>query len=308
MDAPRSPFVRDLIWRAEALGFDLFAGLARLAPIDGLSAAGGALFRWLGPLTSAHRTARRSLRLAFPDMQETERAAILAAQWENFGRYIFEFPVLDRLTVASGRVEVRGAERLAAIAAGGRPTVFISGHFANLEVMPVVILEAGIACEITYRAVNNPHVDRRIRASRRRYGVSLFAPKGEEGARHLLAALKAGRSVAMMNDQRYDGGTPGLFFGREVRTLPAAVRLAQRFGATLQPLSLRRTRGARFVCTVHAPIALPSTGDRAADLASGVQAVNAFIEARVRESPGEWWWLHRRWPREDYARLAEAGA
>jgi KDO2-lipid IV(A) lauroyltransferase len=52
--------------------------------------------------------------------------------------------------------------------------------------------------------------------------------------------------------------------------------------------------------TVHAPITVPDTGDRGADIDAAVAAINAFIEARVRESPGEWWWMHRRWPKGDY--------
>jgi KDO2-lipid IV(A) lauroyltransferase len=295
------------LWRLEAVGFDLFTLMARTAPIEAWSAFGGALFKALGPLTSAHRTARRSLFLAMPELSDIQVAAILAAQWENFGRYIAEFPVLDRLTPASGRVDVSDAGRLRDIAASGEAVVFISGHLSNMEVMSAAIVEAGIPCEITYRAANNPHVDARMRASRIRYGVRMFAPKGADGARELLAGLKAGRSIAMMNDQRYDGGVAGPFFGRPVMTNPAAVRLALRFRAPIQPMSIRRLGGARFKLTAHEPIRLRDSGDRTADIEAGVAAVNAFIEARVRESPGEWWWLHKRWPREDYAALAAKG-
>jgi KDO2-lipid IV(A) lauroyltransferase len=297
-----SPRIREALWRLEALAFDLFTVLARTLPLEPWSAFGGALFRGLGPLTGAHRTARRNLHLAFPDMAEGERRAILAAQWENFGRYIAEFPILDRLTPASGRVDMSGAGRLAQIAAAGRPMVFISGHLSNLEVMAAAIVAAGIPCEVTYRAANNPLVDARIRASRVRYGVRLFAPKGAEGARELLEGLKSGRSIAMMNDQRYDAGVAAPFFGSMVMTNPAAVRLALRFGTAIQPMSIQRTAGVRFRLIAHDPIAVADTGDRTADVAAGVAAINAFLEARIRERPGEWWWLHKRWPREAYAR------
>ena len=296
----RSPLIQSCLWRVEALGFDLFTAVARAAPIDIWSAAGGRLFRWLGPLTSAHRTAQRSLQLAFPAMGRGEATAILDAQWENFGRYIAEFPVLHRLTPASGRVDMAGARRLGEIASSGRPMVFVSGHLANMEIMAAVIVDAGIPCEVTYRAANNPYVDAKIRRSRYRYGVRLFAPKGVEGARDLLEGLKAGRSIAMMNDQRYDAGVAADFFGRKVMTNPAAVRLALRFGTAIQPMSIQRTGGARFRVVAHEPIELAQTGDRTADIEAGVTAINAFIEARVRERPGEWWWLHKRWPREEY--------
>ena len=307
MAKARTPMLQDLFWRLEAAGFDLLTVLLRALPVDAASAMGGALFRALGPLTSAHKTASRGLRLAFPDMTTVEHAGLLAAQWDNFGRYIAEFPVLDRLTPTSGRIEIINREGLSAIARSGRPSVFISGHFSNMEVMSAAILHAGIDCDITYRAANNPYVDARIKESRFRYGVRLFAPKGADGARALLEALKAGRSVAMMNDQKYDGGVAAPFFGRTVHTLPAAARLALRFGADIQPMSVQRTRGARFRLTVHEPIRLIDTGDRTADIEAGVRAINAFIETRVRERPGEWWWLHRRWPKEAYAEMAAKG-
>ncbi|MGA0600023.1 lysophospholipid acyltransferase family protein [Caulobacter sp. KR2-114] len=298
---------RDVRWRLEAAGFDLFTLLIRALPVDVASALGARLARWIGPLTRQHRVAARNLRLAFPDMGEAERARLLDAQWRNVGRTFFEFPVVDRLTPASGRVEVVGAERLAAIAAGGPPAVFVTGHFANWEVMAAVIVGAGVSCDITYRAANNPYVDARIKRSRRRYGVRLFAPKGADGARELLEALQRGVSVAMMNDQKYDGGVPAPFFGRPVDTLPAAARLAIRFGALVQPISLQRLAGARFRCVLHAPLVMPDTGDRAADIAAGVAAITGFIEDRVRERPEGWFWVHRRWPARDYAELEARG-
>ena len=305
MAKSRSPLIQRFLWRLEAAGFDLFTILARTAPIEAWSAFGGALFKTLGPLTSAHRTARRSLRLAMPELSEAETAAILAAQWENFGRYIAEFPVLDRLAPSGGRVDISQAGRLKAIAASGQPAIFISGHLSNMEVMAAAIVEAGIPCEVTYRAANNPYVDARIKKSRFRYGVRMFAPKGTEGGRELLAGLKAGRSIAMMNDQRYDAGVAAPFFGRPVMTNPAAARLALRFGAPIQPMSIQRLPGVRFKVIAHPPIVLTPTGDKTADVEAGVAAITAFIEARVRERPGDWWWLHKRWPREDYAAGAE---
>jgi KDO2-lipid IV(A) lauroyltransferase len=306
MSTATPPLIRQLTWRMEAVGFDLFSALARALPSDAASAVGAWLGRTVGPLTGANRTAEHNLRIAFPKMGEGERRAILRAQWENFGRYIFEFPISHRLTPGGGRVEVVGAERLAAIAASGRPVVFVSGHFSNIEIMAAVILASGVECDVTYRAANNPLVDARIKRSRFKYGIRLFAPKGAEGARDLLEALQAGRSIAMLNDQKYDGGVAGPFFGRTVMTNPAAARLALRFGTIIQPLSIRRKRGARFQVVAHEPILVDPSLEKARAVESCVARINAFIEARVRERPGEWWWMHRRWPAEAYA-SSEAG-
>ncbi len=303
----RGGAAQDFMWRLEALGFDLFTLLMRALPVEAASSLGGWLGATVGPMTRQHQAAERNLRLAFPKLDDAGRANLLAAQWDNVGRAFAEFPIVDRLTPASGRVEVVNAGRLAEIAASGRPVVFVSGHFSNWEVMPATIVASGVACDMTYRAANNPYVDARIKRSRFRYGVRLFAPKGADGARELLAALRRGVSVALMNDQKYDGGVPAPFFGREVQTLPAAVRLALRFGTVLQPMSVQRVGGARFRCIVHEPITVAETGDRTADIAAGVAAITAFIEARVRERPQEWFWVHRRWPAKDYEGLAKAG-
>jgi KDO2-lipid IV(A) lauroyltransferase len=219
------------------------------------------------------------------------------------GRLFAEFPLTDRLTPASGRVVIVGGERLRAVAASGRPAVLISGHFSNWEIMAGVIVHLGVRCQVTYRAANNPHIDRRIIEARRRYGVQLLAPKGGDGSREILEAMKRGESVAILNDQKFNGGVEAPFFGHPVRTAPAATRLAIRFDTDLIPMSVQRTRGARFRVVVHEPIAVPRTGDKAADIVAGVRALNAFVEARVRERPAEWFWVHKRWPAEAYDSL-----
>jgi len=294
---------RDLGWRLEALAFDLFSVAVRPWPVSWVSAFGGWLFRKLGPLSRNHHVAARNIALAFPNLDDAASKTLLDQQWDNLGRYFFEMPLTDKLTPKTGRVEVEGRERLEAIARSGEPAILISGHFANFEVMAAVIADCGLNCRVTYRAANNPYFDRRIVAIRARYGVRLFAPKGGLGSRDLLETLKQGDSVSIMNDQKFNGGVAAPFFGRIVHTAGAPSRLALRFGGLLQPMSVVRLPGARFRVTIHEPIRLAMTGNRKHDVEAGVAQVNAFIEARVRERPAEWFcWVHKRWPQEDYAK------
>jgi KDO2-lipid IV(A) lauroyltransferase len=305
MAQPRPSLAQDIAWRLEALGFDLLTGLARALPIDMISDFGAWLFQRVGPVTSAHRTARINLRIAFPDAPQAEIDRLLAEQWAHAGRWAMEFPILDRIIADPTRVEVVGAERLAGIARGGKPVVFISGHFSSFEIMPAVIIHSGVTCQITYRATNNPYVDARIRESRWRYGVRLFAPKGTDGARQLMRALARGESVALMNDQKFNGGIALPLFGVMAHTAPGPATFALRFEAPLQPMSVQRIGAkARFRVVVHDQIRLEDTGHREADIVTGVARINAFIEERVRERPAEWFWVHKRWPNEVYKRGA----
>jgi KDO2-lipid IV(A) lauroyltransferase len=301
-------FWQDLGWRLEALAYDALEAVARAFPIDAVSDFGAGFFRTVGPLTSADRVARTNLRIAFPEKSDAEIDALCAAQWAHLGRWFAEFPILDRIIADPERVEVVGAERLAAIRDGAGPVVFISGHFSSFEIMPAVIIHAGVTCQITYRATNNPHVDARIRRSRFRYGVRLFAPKGTDGARELLRALSRGESVALMNDQKFNGGVPAPFFGVTAHTAPGPSSFALRYGIPLQPMSVERKDKARFRVVVHPPIVLADTGDRTADIESGVRVVNAWMEQRIRERPAEWFWVHKRWPSEIYKRRKRPSA
>ena len=293
-------------WRLEAAGYDMIAGIMRLAPIDAASGFGGWLFKALGPLTSTHRTALRNLRIAFPEWDEPTRRAMARRQWENVGRVLFEFFLMDRIMADPSRVDLNGMERLEALKASGRPIMFVSGHFANFEVMAAAKTIAGIEGVLMYRGVENPYIDKRMREVRRRYGVNLFAAKGVEGGRAVMAQLKAGISVGVLADQKYYEGPLVPFFGVGARTQHAPVRFAMRFGAHLQPGWVERTKGARFKVYVADPIPLPANGT-AADVEAAVLAVNAFIESRARARPWEYWWVHRRWPDEAYWELKQAG-
>ena len=300
-------FLQDLNWRLEAVAFKALFAFLRALGVERASGFGGKLLRWLGPLTGTHKTVTRNLRIAFPDMDPAERDRLAIEQWEQTGRTFAELAVMDRLTPEGGRIDLVGFERLQTIRDSGRPVVFVSGHLANFEVMAAAILAAGVPCQVTYRAANNPYVDALIRKSRERYGIKLFAPKGD-GTRELMAGMKRGDSIALLVDQKYSQGPEVEFFGQPVNASPGAARLALKFGTVIQPLSVTRLPGVRFRVTAHEPITVPDTGDKAADVLAGVQAVNRFVEDRVREHPVDWFWVHKRWPAEVYdaVRASEA--
>jgi len=296
-------FARRAAWALQAWGYDVLRLVLRLMPMDAASAFGGWVVQVLGPLTSKHRVVLRNLELAFPELAPAQRAALARRAWNSLGRTSAEFPLMDRLTPAGGRVEVVGLERLHALRDAREPAVLVSGHLSNWEVMMAVIVGSGLDCRVSYRPADNPLIDARIIESRRRYGVQLFAPKGGDGTRELIAALSRGRAVALLNDQRDNAGVEAPFFGRMVRTAPGPARLALKYGGRIVPISVQRLKGARYRVIIHEPVTLRQTGDRQADLEAAVAEINAFVESCIRARPAEWLWAHRRWPLECYADL-----
>ncbi len=291
-------------WRAETVAYDLVSALVRAMPVDAASALGGAIVGVLGPLTGKHRIVRRNLELAFPEKTPAERERIAREFWRKIGRTFAEFPLMDRIIAAPGRVEMVGLERLTELIGAGRPVVLVSGHLSNWETMMAVIAHSGLDAQASYRPANNPYMDARITESRRRYGVKLFSARGGAGTRALIAALNRGGAVALLNDQRDSSGVEAPFFGRSVWTAAGPAQLALKYGGRLIPMSVARLKGARFRVTVHEPIMLEQTGDKAADLTSAVGKINAFVESCIRARPAEWLWAHRRWPKALYGRDA----
>lgn len=300
----RASLWRRVMWRVEALAWDVvyWWPLSKMTP-EKASNFAGKIARRIGPALSQHKVALENLRQAFPDWDEEKIQDTALNAWESAGRTAGELPHLPKINpyADDDRVDVINAQALDAIEASEKGAVLVSGHFANWEVMAAAICTRPVDCLVTYRAINNPHIDRRLNAARRAYGIGVLTPKGL-GTRSLMSALKAGRAVALLNDQKFREGLAIPFFGRDAMTAPGPARLAIKYDVPIVPMSTVRTGPARFRVTVHAPIIPPQTGNAEADLRATVTQITAFIEARVRENPGQWFWMHRRWPKTPRAR------
>lgn len=290
-----------IVWRLECFAYDLVSLLLKPFSFDQISAFGGWIVGLIGPLTSKQNIAKKGLEIAFPDAPPAEIKRLLKAQWNNTGRTFAEFPILHKLNAKqAGRITVVGGDKLKARIRNGEPAVFISGHFANWEIMPLVLTQWGLPIQITYRPINNPHIDKRVRSQREAYGTKFLVPKsGPKGARQLLDALKAGESIALMNDQKFNQGMAVSFFGVDAMTAPGPTRLAIGAKAPLIPLTVIRDK-ARFTVTIHDPIDIDYDGERGASVRAGVLKINEFVEDRIKEKPDQWFWVHRRWPKDLY--------
>ena len=281
-------------WRLEAFAYDVFGLILKLFPFAGISAFGGWLLRLIGPLTSKHKIAKTGIQIAFPDKTEPEIGQILKDQWDNVGRTFAEFPITHRIKAfEGGRVTIKGLEIFKANA----PAIIVTGHFANWEIMAAVLTQSGLPVRITYRKINNPYIDARVRKQRERYGTKFLVQKStHKGGRELLEALKNGDSIALLNDQKFNTGLAVPFFGQDAMTAQGATRLALKTGHPLLPMAVTRN-GANFTVTFYEPLKLESSGDRESNVLSGVEQVTSFIEDRIRETPAQWFWVHRRWPK-----------
>lgn len=292
----------NFLFRLEALAWNAYVGGLGALGLERASRWGAAVVPVVAPLTSAWKTAIRNIRMSFPKENDAWHRDVRAESFHELGRMSGEFAHMEKFLAKyrSGDLVFEGREVVEATR--GKGAVFIGGHFSNWEITSLCLAQTDPDCHFTYRPANNPIIDKYIVDTRAAFGLTLQAAKGKEGGMGLLRSLMKGRAVALMNDQKYNPGLAAPLFGHDCMTADGPTRLALRFKVPLIPITGRRIEGTKFVATAYP--AIPLDYDRPDDEAAfnGVKRVNEFMEARIREAPGQWFWAHRRWPKEAWAK------
>ena len=288
-----------LAHRAEFGALVALLAFFRLIGVDAASFIAGKFCRFVGPLLSKiHNRGERNLRMIFPEWTERRRQYVLRGAWENLGRTAAEFAHLNKFDPRKddGRLEIDGVEKILALAESREPAIIVSGHFANWELMPVSFFAADIDYDVVYRPANNPLVDELIIKERAKVMTRRQIPKSLYSLRALFDTLNAGRTLAMLADQKLNDGIEAPFFDRPAMTLHAPARLALKFNVPIIPASIARKNGANFKITVKDPIDYAPTGDLHADALAITTLINRSLEADILAHPDQWLWFHRRWP------------
>ena len=284
-------------YAVEAALFFFFMALFRLLGLERASALGGWIGRTVGPLLNSDRTARANLAAAFPEKSDAERDAIRMAMWNNLGRVVAEYPHLGRFSPHGPRPRIALDMRasLTPQAAKGHALMFLSGHFANWEMMPILAEQLGYDGAVVVRPPNNPMVARYIERQRGLNGPRAQIAK-HNAVRRMIGFLRGGKALYMLVDQKNNEGLPAPFFGRIAMTTPAPAALALKLKAKILVAANRRLDDARFHVTVHDGPDFTPSGDETADIQRLTEIITARIEEIVREDPAQWLWIHRRWP------------
>jgi len=267
----------------------------RLLPFSWASNIGGILASSIGPALKKSNVARRSLKVAFPEKSDPEIEIIVREVWDTLGRAAFEFPIMDRLLSGKNRdrVEIEGQEHLDAALALGKPVLFFGGHLGSWELIPMSTKLLSFESNTFYRAPNNPLL---LKFFTGRNIQGEVIPKGAPGAKRAFTLLKRGQNLGILVDQKLNDGIAVPFFGRPAMTGTALAEFALRFDAPMVPIRCVRLPGARFKLSFLPPLSVHKTDDRKADVKTIMTEVTALLESWIREAPGQWLWLHKRWP------------
>lgn len=236
----------------------------------------------------------RNLSIAFAG--EKSAADIRALAREHFatlGANLLSSVKLAFMTPAEIAPHVRceNLEALDAALAKGNGVVGVISHLGAWELfaqMPVFL--PGHRFSTIYQKLGNRWIDADVRRARSRFGVAPFERK--EGFGAPMKFLREGGGLAILVDQHAgDGGIWTPFFGRLASTSPLAATLAARTGAAVVPMGIYTEGTARWRLVAAEPI----TRDAEETAESLTAKINAALEAQIRVSPRDWFWVHNRW-------------
>ena len=253
----------------------------------------------------AYQLARRqrqvglyNLRMALPELSETERHRIVREVFRNLGRLLVEFSHFPQLTPEniSGVVEYDGLEHYVEALRRGKGVLFLTAHIGAWELSSFAHSVYGYPMKFLTRPLDNPLVEDLISRFRTSAGNGTIGRT--DAARDVLKALRSNEAVGILVDQNTtrSEGVFVDFFGIAAATTPGLATFALRTGAAVVPGFLRWDRDRRrHILHFQPAVELTETGDRQQDIVENTRRFNRILEEFVRKFPDQWLWIHRRW-------------
>ena len=239
------------------------------------------------------RTVDTNLRLCFPELDAAARHRLAHQTMRETGKALFELGAIwgwpgERMRQLF--VDTEGDALLAEARERGRGVLIAAPHLGCWEMTSHYAQLHGYRLTALYRPPRQQGLGPLVRVRRQRFGARLV-PTDAGGIKALLRALQRGECVGILPDQ--DAGLDGVlapFFGVPASTVTLYARLARRSGAALLIAYAERLTDGRF--RLHLRSLPEAVAD--ADPLVAATALNAAIEACVRELPAQYQWTYRR--------------
>lgn len=273
--------------------------LVQMLPLTWVACLGRAAGALAFQLDGRHRSvALENLSLCFG--REKSAAEIHAIARENFKRIGENFCCAIKTAAMTAddlkpHFEFSGREHLPPENPHAPPPnlVVAIGHFGNFELYARFHdLRPDYQCATTYRALNQPALNRLMQTLRERSGC-LYFERRADGLRLRNTMARGGIILGLLADQS-SRGLRAPFLGRDCDTGLAPAVLALRYQTELFTVICYRTGLAKWRMEFGEKIPTRENG-RPRPSEDIMRDVNRALEAAVRRDPANWFWVHRRW-------------
>jgi len=275
----------------------LAAGVLPRAIARTLGAALGRLAR--DPFALRRAVADQNLAIAFPDLTGEERATLGRRMYAHFGRMaadVLHFARGGTATLPALTDEAGHRPLMDDLMARGRGIIVLTGHVGNWELAGAWLGSQGFAPAAVMKPPTSRLAARYAEETRRRLGIETITMT--EARSGVLAALRAGRPVALVADQSpIHGSTWVPFFGRPTKTPEGPGLFAARSGAPVVFGAMICEPGGRFRLSVDILDEEPKGSTREVIERIAVR-YRARLEEEIRRAPEQYLWTHRLWRRK----------
>jgi Kdo2-lipid IVA lauroyltransferase/acyltransferase len=301
----------DFVDRLQYLAMRLVAMILHCFPVDANLRTAAMLGDVMFLVDRKHRErAMGNLRRSFPDMPESRRREMARRSMRQLFQFFVEFLFttrLVRLETWRQYVELRDFRRtLELLLDKRRGLILLTGHYGNWEILGYVLATLGFATTSVARTLDNPYFNEYVMGVRQRRGQRIIDKKGMTS--EITTILDNGGTVGFIADQ--NAGSKGLFvdfFGRKASTYKSIGLLAMTYSVPVV-VGYARRLGESFRFEVAAQdIIYPQDWQSQDDpLRYITQRYTKAIEDFVREDPGQYLWVHRRWKSRPKGETPEA--
>ena len=166
--------------------------------------------------------------------------------WKNYGMTFIEYVFLKYFQNTDSHIEITGEINLSNPINEGKQVIFISGHFANYELMSMEITKKKIDLATIYRPLNNFFLNPFMEYLRKKYVCKNQIKKGRNGVREAIEYIKKKHSIALMIDQRVSEGERISFFGEPALTTTLPAQIAIKYNLGIIPVFIERLKNNKF--------------------------------------------------------------
>ena len=249
------------------------------------------LFLYLGQIFKSKKTIEKNLRIFLKNNSQFDEKKIISEMWKNYGKTFIEYIYLNQLRKNNSHINLIGEENLSLILKDKKPVIFVSGHFANFELMSMEITKRNIKLATIYRPLNNIFLNPFMEYLRKTFVCKNQIKKGINGVRDAINFIKNDHSIALMIDQRVSEGILSNFFNKKAHTTTIPAQLVKKYGYDVVPISIERFDHIKFNIRIHKPLKY-SKNTTTEEI---TQNLNNFIEKMLIKNPNQWIWSHNRW-------------
>jgi KDO2-lipid IV(A) lauroyltransferase len=191
-------------------------------------------------------------------------------------------------------VKIENAHIIDNLKKEGKPLIFISAHYGNMEMLGHYINRFHISVYQVARESNFEEIDEFIIKAREASGSKIIFKSG--ALKKLVKVMLKKEAVSLLIDQNINSrdGEEVVFLGKKAYQTSTTASLARKFDAYIIPIAIFNEENYNYKIKVYEPIIPIKTDNEKDDIKQISQLEANAISAIIYEDKKQWFWPHKR--------------